>query len=217
MKKLIFSLSLISMLASPLAKAECSFTQFSNYSETRCGLADWNDEDQQEAMRDFIDQVRQLTDESNLPPKGAKLADAALMQMRNNVSTLIDKLNQEAQNHRRGRGIRTSDLMPNGFFGVVGGNSSLGAVLSGTLSVMVSIAAVPTRVSRIDDYTKKETRHTEWSVEVGGLGMAGAGIGAGGSAAGIRYGAGLIFGDITKASDVIEAGFSLGFDADAEV
>jgi hypothetical protein len=124
-------------------------------------------------------------------------------------------MTKDAQNYRRGRAVGGVDMIPNGFFFVLGGNVGAGAGLSVGGTALVAFAAVPTFIKRIDAFTGAETHRFEWDTSFGGVIQGGIGVGGGGGGGG-RGGFGLIFGDIPKASDIFAAGFALGADVDAE-
>jgi hypothetical protein len=216
MRKLFLSLSVLSVLSSPLAKAECTPIVMPSYSESRCQFSDLRDSDQQEVENDFIDQVRDQISKMKMPKKDAQEADQKMLALRGNLAQVVAKLTTEAQTLRRGRGLGAADLVPNGFIAALGGNGSVGAGLSAGASILVAIAAVPTFIKRIDSFTGAETHRIEWQFDEGGIIQGGLGAG-GGIGMGLRGGAGLIFGDIPNIGDLFASGFAWGFDGDAQV
>jgi hypothetical protein len=216
MRKLVLSLSVLSILASPLAKAECVPVVMPGYSEMRCQFSDLHDSDQQEVENDFIDQVRGQISKMKMPKKDAQEADLKLEELHKDIAPIVDKLTLKAQNYRRGRALGAADLVPNGFIAALGGNGSVGAGLSAGASILVAIAAVPTFIKRIDSFTGAETHRIEWQFDLGGIIQGGLGAG-GGIGVGLRGGVGLIFGDLPNVSDLFASGFAWGFDGDAQV
>jgi hypothetical protein len=215
MKTGLIILAALSAFSASQAHAGCLVTQHRFTVETRCNLGDLDEADQRKLMFEFIDRVRDQIAAMNIPKKMDATTDKLFDQAQSNLAPLIEATNRYSKDYRESRGGTLRDLIPSGFFFELGLNGSVNVGPGFGTSLLLTFAAVPTRVKIIDKQSGTETDRTDWQQDSGGLIQLGGGLGGGGGF-GMRGGAGIIWGDLPHPSDVIGSGLAEGASVDAQ-
>jgi hypothetical protein len=181
-------------------------------------LYDMSDDRKKELLDNFKVRLNARLQEMNVPKDWDDAADKVLINDDVKLGDIIDETERRATEYTTDRFSHDTSKRPVGYFFAIGGNISgnlpIGVGASGT--AMATFAFVPTIITRFDKITGKTISYAKNDFDAGGLLQGGIGFGGAGGGA-IRWGFGVIFGDVAHASNIIGAGFAEGIAADADL
>ena len=181
-------------------------------------LYDMSDDRKKELLDNFKVRLNARLQQMKVPQEWNDATDKLLLNDSIQLGDLLDETERRATEYTTDKMSTGTSKKPVGYFFAVGGNISgnlpIGVGASGT--AMATFAFVPTIITRFDITTGEKISYAKNDFDAGGLLQGGVGFGGGGGGA-VRWGFGVIFGDVAHASNIIGAGFAEGVAADADL